>query len=78
MFHQIQSVYRTYSKYSFDTVLPHYSCSKSSFDTVLTPDCDPQPCASGGRCLRRFGDLRKMTPGFFEHVYCQFSHFLSI
>ena len=59
--------------------MPHYSYSKSSFDTVLTPDCDPQPCASGGRCLRRFGDLRKMTPPDFLSMYivnlvifCQF------
>ena len=50
-------------------VLPHYSYSKSSFDTVLTPDCDPQPCASGGRCLRRFGDLRKNTPLEFWSTY---------
>ena len=59
--------------------MPHYSYSKSSFDTVLTPDCDPQPCASGGRCLRRFGDLRKMTPPDLLSMYivnlvifCQF------
>ena len=59
--------------------MTHYSYSKSSFDTVLTPDCDPQPCASGGRCLRRFGDLRKMTPPDLLSMYivnlvrfCQF------
>ena len=63
--------------------MPHYSYSKSSFDTVLTPDCDPQPCVSGGRCLRRLGDLRKMTPPDFLSMYivnlvifCQFEALL--
>ena len=46
--------------------LEHVSCGFSRFLSILG---SPPSCATGGGCLRRFGDLRKNTPLDFWSMY---------